>query len=113
MIRGLSPSKIIRLPVLFHELSLSARHTGSAAFTPNLVNGHLFGNTFLMAKPFVLSRPRGDLFEEATRQALGDIGARFVDNYFQFHNYNGEIHCALNLILEPPAGGPHWWDRIP
>jgi len=109
-LRKLSPSGIIRLPVLFHQLSLTPDRNGSAAFTPNLVNGHLLGNTFLMPKPFV--QDKSDPFEEAAKKALGAFGTRFVDNYFQFHNYSGEIHCALNLILEPPSGRPFWWETI-
>ncbi len=111
VIRTLAPGGIIELPVLFHTLSLSDRRTGLAAFTPNLVNGHLFGRTFLMPKPFAASSASGDLFEEAARAALSGLSARFVDDYFMFHNYQGDVHCALNLILEPPVEGPQWWER--
>ncbi|MFN0168397.1 MAG: protein-arginine deiminase family protein [Bryobacteraceae bacterium] len=110
-IRKLAPAGIIELPVLFHTLSLSDRRTGSAAFTPNLVNGHLFGRTFLMPKPFVVTTPSGDLFEESARAALSGFSPRFVDDYFMFHNFQGDVHCALNLILEPPGEGPYWWQR--
>jgi hypothetical protein len=110
-IRKLSPATIIELPVLFHQLSLSNARTDSAAFTPNLVNGHLFGNTFLMPKTFVLTSATGvDLFEEAARRALHGFETRFADDYFTFHNFQGEIHCALNLIPEAPRERPFWWE---
>ena len=86
--------------------------TGATAFTPNLVNGQLFGSIFLMPKPFVLRLPSGvDLFEDATNRMLASVGleTRFVDNYFLFHNLFGEIHCAINAIREPDAR-PAWWE---
>jgi hypothetical protein len=114
-IRQLSPSKIVYLPVLFHEVKDPDFGVGMTAFTPNLVNGHLFGNTFLMPKPFVLLQGAGaqahDLFEESAASALSGLEARFVDDYFLFHNFLGEVHCGLNLVREPPLDRPFWWER--
>jgi hypothetical protein len=121
-LKELAPAGIIELPVLFHESALPGVGVGSAAFTPNLVNGHVFGKTFLMPKAFVSPRgvgnanePAPDLFEDAAARALsaGGLALQFVDNYFLFHNSLGEVHCALNLILEPPIERPHWWEPGP
>ena len=107
----LAPVQIVELPVLFHEAQ-SSGVTGATAFTPNLANGQLFGSIFLMPKPFVLRLPSGvDLFEEATSRMLASLGleAQFVDSYFLFHNLFGEVHCAVNAILEPDPSRV-WWE---
>jgi len=116
-VRKLAPSKVIRLPVLFREVLDEDQRKAMLPFTPNLVNGQLFGTTFLMPKPFVLpSRTSGrggrderDPFEKSAAAALLGLDSKFVDNYFMFHNFRGEVHCAVNRILEPPEKGPHWW----
>jgi hypothetical protein len=107
----LSQNPILELPVLFHQEESSVAW-GLTAFTPNLVNGHLVGDTFLMSKAFALRTNFGqDVFEQAARQMLAQAGlnARFADSYFLFHNLFGEIHCGPNLILEPPRSHPSWW----
>ena len=115
-LQELTPARIVELPVLFHERVAVNLENGSAAFTPNLVNGHLFGNTFLMPKPFVLPGVAGEtgrgLFEDAASRALAEAGvtAAYVDNYFLFHNRLGEVHCAANVLLQPPDQGPYWWE---
>ncbi len=116
-IEKLAPSKVIRLPVLFREVLDEDGRRAILPFTPNLVNGQLFGTVFLMPKPFVLSSGASggeeqrakDLFEEAAVEALDGLDSKFVDNYFMFHNFRGEVHCAVNRILEPPDEGPYWW----
>jgi hypothetical protein len=108
-IRELSPAQLLELPVLF-EHTQSSGQSGATAFTPNLVNGHLFGATLLLPQPFVLRLPSGaDLFQNEAASVLRAAGLapQFVDMYFPFHNLYGEIHCAGNLILEPPAA-PNW-----
>ena len=111
-IAKLSPAKIIRLPVLFHEVSDPDFGVGSTAFSPNLVNGHFLQSSFLMPKPFVLRTGGGDLFEQAAGKALTGFKAAFVDDYFLFHNSFGEIHCAANVIRQPAASGPYWWEKM-
>jgi protein-arginine deiminase len=111
-IQKLSPSKIYELPVLFDEVADPDFGVGLTAFTPNLVNGHLFENTFVMPKSFVLSPSAGhDLFEDAAAQELHGFAVQFVDDYFMYHNFLGEVHCGPNLIREPPDVRPFWWQR--
>jgi hypothetical protein len=114
-LRSLKPTRIIELPVLFHETSDKGFGIGSTAFTPNLVNAHLLEKTFVMPKPFVLRNVVAghptDLFEAEAVKALRGLTAEFVDDYFLFHNAFGEVHCAVNVIRQPPAKGPYWWQR--
>lgn len=116
----LAPSELIRLPVFFREHLDLDRGSVSLPFTPNMVNGQLFGKVFLMPKPFVLppsstssSGEARDPFERAVAEALEGLEARFVDDYFMFHNFTGEVHCAVNVILEPTNTGPYWWESNP
>jgi hypothetical protein len=114
-LQSLGVTRLVELPVLFYEVSSEQFGSGSTAFTPNLVNGHLLGKTFVMPKPFVMKRRHAggaiDLFEAAAASALGELGVEFVDDYFLFHNAYGEVHCAVNVMREAPLSGPYWWQR--
>lgn len=91
----------------------------SSVFTVNMVNGHLFDDTFIAPQSFVLSPERvggsRDLFAETARSRLQAAAAgvaytEFNDWYF-FHLRGGEIHCTASILRLPdPAIDPPWWD---
>ncbi|MBL7253460.1 protein-arginine deiminase family protein [Paractinoplanes lichenicola] len=126
---GLTPDRIVRVPVLFTARSLDwaiektaaeelpagpARDKAMAALnamrqgvaeTPNVVNGLVVN-----AGRYVAPTPYGplvngrDLFADATSAALNQIGYQvtFVDDLISAHVSEGEIHCSTNTFRAYP-----------
>jgi len=128
-LQELQPATVIRVPVLFwneRKAGLEIDESGGkepirdgTAFTVNLVNGHLFDDTFIAPQSFVLSLDREggarDLFAEATRSRLQEaapgIAYAEANDWYFFHLRDGEVHCTAAILRLPdPAIDPPWWD---
>jgi len=109
------PISLVRVPVLFWNDALNDKFKKVTAFTPNLANGVLLNDTFLMPKPFVLRLDATDpdsawLFErETNRRFPAAYTTKYTDDYFSCHIWESEVHCASFVIRKPKTGGPYWW----
>ena len=122
---GLTPDRIVRVPVLFTARSLDwaieksaadqlpagpGRDKAMAALnamrqgvaeTPNVINGLVVNDgRYVAPKPYGPLVNGRDLFADATTAALGRIGQRvtFVDDLISAHVSEGEIHCSTNTF---------------
>jgi protein-arginine deiminase len=104
---GLADDEIIRVPFL---------HTNvfgkSLAYQPATVNGVVLADSAVALPdphgPIVEGR---DIFREQLTEAFGEYGitVHFVEDWDAFHRNNGEVHCATNVIRQPPTD-PYWWE---
>lgn len=53
-----------------------------------------------------------DAFERAFRDALPAREARFIDDWYAYHELLGEVHCGTNVRRAPPSD-VHWWEHRP
>ncbi|GAA0466825.1 hypothetical protein Ade02nite_93370 [Paractinoplanes deccanensis] len=124
---GLTPDRIVRIPVLFTArgldwaldksaidgmddgpekdkaiAALNARRDGVGE-TPNLINGLVAaGHRYVAPKPYGPLLHGRDVFEDAATSALATIGYRvtFVDDLTSAHVSEGEIHCSTNTFRD-------------
>lgn len=123
----------IFVPVLFF------RNGGASAITPDLVNGPLYGNTFIAPDCF-LHNPGGPE-EDADSDFILDPGEDsngngrldtlrdpfhiyfnnvlpsgvtgvHIDNWLTYHMRLGEVHCGSNTKWTIPTGANDQWWRI-
>lgn len=107
---GLSQADVVRMPVLLMppergEADLSA--PGSLSYRlPNAVNGVLSGSSYLVPRqwgPLVDGR---DVFQERVEEILRREGVRprAVDDFYDMHIQDGELHCSTNALRAIPKG---------
>jgi protein-arginine deiminase len=101
---------VIELPVLFGPSAPSEPRT--AAFFPDLINHLVIGNVSVVPRPYGPRVDGEDAFEQAFRDALPDRDARFVDDWYAYHEQLGEVHCGTNTRRSPPTD-VHWWEHRP
>ena len=100
---GIAEADIIEIPVLFNESS--DRFAGRCdAWTPNMVNSLLVGNTFIVPDPHGPLVDGKDVLLEAVKDRLEPIGCRVVaiDDFYPYHRWGGEVHCGTNATRKPP-----------
>ncbi len=100
---------MVELPVLFWPPGIDQR---TAAFFPDLVNHLVIGDVSIVPRPYGPHIDGEDAFERAFRDALPHRDARFIDDWYAYHEMLGEVHCGTNARRRPPAG-LHWWDYRP
>ena len=124
---GLTPDRIVRIPVLFTArgldwaidksaidqmddgpekdkavAALNARRDAGGE-TPNVINGLVAGDLrYVAPKPFGPLLGGHDVFAIATSAALAGIGYRvtYVDDLTSAHVSEGEIHCSTNAYRD-------------
>jgi protein-arginine deiminase len=101
---------VVELPVLFWPPTPGNPRT--AAFFPDLVNHLVIGNVSVVPRPYGPRIDGEDAFERAFREALPERDARFVDDWYAYHEQLGEVHCGTNVRRSPPAD-VHWWEHRP
>jgi protein-arginine deiminase len=99
---------IIELPVLFWP-EMEGR---TAAFFPDLVNHLVLGNVSILPRPHGPMVDGADAFEQAFKQAFPSREARFIDDWYSYHELLGEVHCGTNTRRRPPSD-LHWWEYRP
>jgi len=129
---------LVHAPVLFDAVE---EYTGgpskALAITPGLVNGCVYGNTFIAPDPFLHepaeqnanSSGRLDASEGAGGISALDTAAdpfqawfssnmpagvsvQYIDDWFLYHMLAGEVHCSSNDKRTIPSG-PKWWESVP
>jgi protein-arginine deiminase len=103
---GLDPQDVIAVPSLFEPHGSTGR---AVALMPNLVNSLVVGDRLIAADPFGPVDGGLDLFRLALLRAVTPLGLRvdFVDDWFPYHEWSGEVHCGTNAVRTPPA--TPWW----
>ncbi|MGH2741074.1 MAG: protein-arginine deiminase domain-containing protein, partial [Thermoleophilaceae bacterium] len=101
---------VIELPVLFWPPTPQDPRT--AAFFPDMVNHLVVGEVSVVPRPYGPRVDDEDAFERAFRDALPHRDARFVDDWYAYHEQLGEVHCGTNARRRPPAH-VHWWEHRP
>lgn len=101
----------VSVPVIYVGLR-SGFVTGrrAVAITPGLNNVQLAATTLYFPRQF---GPRNaaneDLFEKTTKTRLP--AAEFVDDWDEYHRYEGEVHCGSTVVRVPLA--IDWWTVLP
>jgi len=83
------------------------------AYQPGTINGIYLSDTH-----FAAPDPHGpmidgkDLFKTQLEQALGVLGINvdWVENWDDYHNYAGEVHCGSNAMRQVPK--EKWWEAV-
>jgi protein-arginine deiminase len=103
---GLSESDIIDLPALFWKGGGTQR---AIAHMPNMVNALIVGDRFIASDPFGPHVSGVDAFAQPVVDALSPLGltVEFVDDWYPYHEWWGEVHCGTNATRDPPA--TPWW----
>lgn len=101
---------VIELPVLFWPSAPEDPRT--AAFFPDMVNHLVIGEVSVVPRPYGPRIDGEDAFERAFRDALPERDARFIDDWYAYHEQLGEVHCGTNVRRRPPAD-LHWWEYRP
>jgi protein-arginine deiminase len=117
---GLSDQHFIKLPVLFWERrDPDTGAKGYYAYTPNVVNMLVVTKADKTAV-LVIPKPFGPVvgttcqFEQdidAQLRPLLDAGnvRHYVDDFVNYHQGTGEIHCGTNSKRKPPTDSWWWW----
>ena len=103
-------SDMTELPVLFWPPT--AEDPRTAAFFPDMVNHLVIDNVSVVPRPYGPQVEGEDAFELAFRQALPDRDARFIDDWYAYHEMLGEVHCGTNARRRPWTD-VHWWEHRP
>ena len=101
---------VVELPVLFWPTSPGDPRT--AAFFPDMVNHLVIGDVSVVPRPYGPRVEGVDAFERAFRDALPERDARFVDDWYAYHEQLGEVHCGTNARRRPWTD-VHWWEHRP
>ncbi|KAL8198211.1 UNVERIFIED_CONTAM: hypothetical protein K2H54_001606 [Gekko kuhli] len=110
---GLSEGDIIDIPQLFLLEESRVGASGAGAFFPNMVNMLVLGKHLGIPKPFGPVIDGQCCLEAEVRSLLEPLGltCTFIDDFFSYHVYKGEVHCGTNVRREPFSC--HWWNIVP
>ena len=107
---------MIEMPVLFENGG-----SGAIAFTKNVVNALVDGNTLIVADPFgpvvyFEGQLAGDIFEDYVRRTAEKVGflpTRVLPTDDSIYAASeGSIHCATNVLrVIAVADSQKWWNR--
>ncbi|XP_019367483.1 PREDICTED: protein-arginine deiminase type-3-like [Gavialis gangeticus] len=105
---GLSPKDIVDIPQLFNMKDKRAE-----AYFPDMVNMIVLGKDLGIPKPFGPIINGQCCLEEKVRSQLEPLGltCTFVNDYFTYHKWHGEVHCGTNVLRKPFSF--KWWNVIP
>uniref|UniRef100_A0A8D0GRS1 Protein-arginine deiminase n=1 Tax=Sphenodon punctatus TaxID=8508 RepID=A0A8D0GRS1_SPHPU len=105
---GLTERDIIDIPQLFRLLEKEAH-----AFFPDMVNMLVLGKHLGIPKPFGPIIKGKCCLEAKVRSLLEPLGlaCTFINDYFSYHLYLGEVHCGTNARRKPFSF--KWWNMSP
>ncbi len=100
---GIADADIIEIPVLFGT-SMERFKGRYDAWTTNMVNSLLIGDTFIVPDPHGPLVNGRDVLLQAVKDRLEPIGCKVVavDNFYPYHRWAGEVHCGTNATRRPP-----------
>lgn len=113
---GLADDEIIEIPTLFEDL------TGyKVAWTPGTVNLLAFNGHVATPDPWGPEINGLDLWKQDLMDRLGTktsgLGAdgngldvNFVDDWYDYHILDGEVHCGSNPEASAPFSSVTWWE---
>ncbi len=115
---GIKDSDVIDVPILYN-------HKQGRALTADMVNlvqlnkpadakkSSSSGCVCIVPKPHGPIWGGEDLFQKEMKEQLKKIGvtAHFVDEWYEYHADDGEIHCGSNQL--PVTERQNWWDHKP
>ncbi|POI25821.1 hypothetical protein CIB84_010429 [Bambusicola thoracicus] len=106
---GLAEQDIIDIPQLF-QADDQAR---AIAYFPDMVNMLVLGRHLGIPKPFGPLVDGQCCLEERVRALLQPLGlsCTFINDYFSYHKFAGEVHCGTNVRRKPFAF--KWWRMVP
>uniref|UniRef100_A0A672UB19 protein-arginine deiminase n=1 Tax=Strigops habroptila TaxID=2489341 RepID=A0A672UB19_STRHB len=106
---GLAEPDILDIPQLFRGDAAQ----GAEAFFPDMVNMLVLGRHLGIPKPFGPQVGGQCCLEERVRALLEPLGltCTFIDDYFSYHVFSGEVHCGTNVRRKPFTF--KWWHMVP
>jgi protein-arginine deiminase len=111
---SLVDSDILSVPILFME---NPDFVGKAdAMTAGMVNMLVLNKHCIIPKPFGPVVKGIDLFEENMRWKLKKqlgLTVKFIDDWYEYHVINGEVHCGTNTLRKPVPAKWKWWEFLP
>lgn len=110
---GLAEGDIIDIPQLFKLVGNSRGNSKAQAFFPNMVNMLVLGKYLGIPKPFGPIIDGRCCLEEEVRSHLEPLGLHctFINDFYTYHVYNGEVHCGTNVRRKPFTF--KWWHMVP
>ncbi|MHC4845540.1 MAG: protein-arginine deiminase family protein [Planctomycetota bacterium] len=74
-----------------------------------MANALVVGDRFITSDPFGPRVEGVDAFAQPVIDALTPLGLTvdFVDDWYPYHEWWGEVHCGTNAVRDPPA--TPWW----
>lgn len=103
---GVQDNEIIHVPILY-EQNDDGTYDAITACTVNMlvINRHC-----VIPMPFGPIVGGVDLFQQELNGALTPIGLtpHFIDDWDEYHDKKGEVHCGTNTLRTPPAA--NWWE---
>jgi protein-arginine deiminase len=131
----LTPNDIIHVPVIFYPFlqnwnpnSQNPDHLpphSVAALTADMVNLLVTRDRVVVPKPYGPKPNAGaDYFErdftQDIQQANNALGIVYIDDWYTYHDLDGEIHCGTNTLRRPANMGAwaatrwaRWWEFEP
>lgn len=109
---GIDPvTDVIEVPIIFMPNHLSPIFAD--ALTAGMVNMLVLNKHCIVPKPFGPMVAGKDLFEEDLRKKLELLGltVNFLDDWYEYHIQQGEIHCGTNTLRTPTIA--KWWEFEP
>ena len=108
---------VIHVPVIFRPANLA--HSEALALTADMPNMLVVNGHCLVPRPFGPVDGGGvDLFEQELRNTLGalpGVTIHFIEDWYEYHLSDGEVHCGTNTGRTPAVapGGGEWWHFAP
>lgn len=108
---------MIEMPVLFWNPPDPQGRIDLVAFTNNVVNSLVDGNTLFIPRtwgPKVMPNNE-DLFAYYSREAAKKVGFVTVTASEErvYHNNSGSIHCGTNVLRQiPDVDADKWWKNL-
>ena len=98
---------VITIPTLFEPDETWGQY--AVALVPNMVNSLVLGKLFISADPHGPVINGVDPFKQALIDKLEPYSqvVVFVDNWYPYHKWSGEIHCGTNARRLPT--NLEWW----
>ena len=106
---GIDEKDILEIPVLFYPPLTKTKRT--LAYFPDMVNHLVIGEYSLVPKPYGPVVDGVDQFEQAFQDAMPARKVKFIEDWYAYHELNGEVHCGTNCLREPPP--INWWEHLP
>ena len=105
---GLEDEDIATIPTLFEQDEQWGAY--AVALVPNMVNSLVLGKLFIAADPHGPIINGQDPFKQALVEKLEPYSqtVEFVDNWYPYHVWNGEVHCGTNAT-RLPLNLEWWW----